>query len=95
MEERDDNNNFIVKGKKEKKRLYWVLKNLVTRIDNLSKERNKYDCLIQRTNQLITSKKGIKTYRSSNNKNPKTIVNMLDEKLVDFELIEQDIMVVI
>ena len=40
--------------------------------------------MIQSTNQLITSqKKNIKNYRSSNNKNFKSITKMLEAKLVE------------
>ena len=44
---------YITKGKERKNGSEY--KNLTTRIDNLSKERKQYDCLIQSTNQLITS----------------------------------------
>ena len=69
LEERDDNKKHVVKVKERKECIEY--KNLATKIRNLSKERKQSDCLIQSTNQLITSqKKNIKNYRSSNNKNP-------------------------
>ena len=43
--------------------------------------------MIQSNNQLITSqKKNIKNYRLSNNKNSKTITNLLEAKLVEFRI---------
>ena len=44
LEERDDNNKYVVKGKERKDCIEY--KNLKTKIDNLSKERKQYDCLI-------------------------------------------------
>ena len=58
LEERDDMNKHIVKGKKRKDS-YDHKNILATKIDNLSKDRKKFDYLIQSTNQLIISKKRI------------------------------------
>ena len=84
LEERDDNKMYIVEGK-ERKDCIEYKKNLATKVDNLAKERKKFDCLIQSTNQLITfQKKNIKNYRSSNNKKSKSITKILEAKLVEF-----------
>ena len=70
---------------KERKDCIEYKKNIATKIDNLSKERKQYDGVIQSTDQLITSqKKYTKHYRSSNNKNSKTITNILEAKSVEF-----------
>ena len=58
LEERDDMNKYIVKGKKRKD-CYDHKNILAKKIDNLSKDRKKFDYLIQSTNQLIISKKRI------------------------------------
>ena len=58
---------------------------LLQKIDELSKDRKQFDCLIQSTNQLIVYiKKNIKNHRSSNNKHSKSISNILEAKLVEF-----------
>ena len=56
LNERGDNNKFIVNGK-ERKDCIEYRKNLTEKIDNLSKEKTQYECLIKSTNQLITSPK--------------------------------------
>ena len=64
--------------------MFWSLKILATKIDNLTKERKQFDCLIQSTNQLTISKKEYYNHRSSNNKHSKSITNVLEAKLVEF-----------
>ena len=55
------------------------------KLTTYQKERKQFDCLIQSTNQLITSqKKNIKNYSSSNNKHLKSITNIFEAKLVEF-----------
>ena len=34
-----------------------IIKTLATKVDNLTKDKKQFDCLIQNINQLITSKK--------------------------------------
>ena len=56
LEEWDDINKHIVKGK-ERKDCFDHKQILATKIDNLTKDINQFDCLIQSTNQSIISKK--------------------------------------
>ena len=58
LEECDDMNKHIVK-EKERKDCFDHKQILETKIDNLTKDRKQFDCLIQSTNQLIISKKRI------------------------------------
>ena len=58
MEERDGMNKHIVKGK-ERKECFDHNKILATKIDKLTNDRKQFKYLIQSTNQLIVSKKGI------------------------------------
>ena len=65
--------------------MFWSLKILATKIDNLTKERKQFDCLIQSSNQLMISQKNnIKNDRSSNNKHSKSITHIIVAKLVEF-----------